>query len=125
MGPKPETIEAMGDKTAARRLAVECGVPVVPGTNDALVDAEQVGGWGVRARLLDVVSGRARLVPLAWVLERRCLLPLVLHALSPPWLERRPGRLQQGRAGLPPLPTLCPPAGSTRHLITFHPHTHS
>ena len=42
MGPKPETIEAMGDKTAARRLAVECGVPVVPGTNDALVDADEV-----------------------------------------------------------------------------------
>lgn len=31
----------MGDKTAARRAAVECGVSVVPGTNQALDSPDQ------------------------------------------------------------------------------------
>jgi pyruvate carboxylase len=39
VGPLPETIDALGDKTAARRLATECGVPVVPGTAAATADA--------------------------------------------------------------------------------------
>lgn len=33
--------QAMGDKTAARRAAIECGVPIVPGTNHALENAEE------------------------------------------------------------------------------------
>ncbi|CAG8587327.1 2318_t:CDS:10 [Ambispora leptoticha] len=32
VGPTPEVIEKMGDKTKARQIAIECGVPVVPGT---------------------------------------------------------------------------------------------
>ncbi|KAJ1959692.1 pyruvate carboxylase, partial [Dispira parvispora] len=32
VGPDPEVIEKLGDKTAARQIAMECGVPVVPGT---------------------------------------------------------------------------------------------
>ena len=31
IGPPPQAIRAMGDKAAARRLAVELGVPVIPG----------------------------------------------------------------------------------------------
>ena len=31
----------MGDKTAARRAAVECGVSVVPGTNQPITDAAE------------------------------------------------------------------------------------
>jgi pyruvate carboxylase len=32
IGPRPETIDALGDKTKARTLAIKTGVPVVPGT---------------------------------------------------------------------------------------------
>jgi acetyl-CoA/propionyl-CoA carboxylase biotin carboxyl carrier protein len=35
VGPPPEAIRAMGDKAAARRLAAELGVPVIPGYDDA------------------------------------------------------------------------------------------
>ena len=38
IGPSPDVIETMGGKTAARRAAIEAGVPVVPGT-EALPDA--------------------------------------------------------------------------------------
>merc|ERR1719199_375880 len=34
VGPLPETIDAMGDKTAARKMAEACEVPVVQGTNE-------------------------------------------------------------------------------------------
>src|ERR1700741_1422075 len=32
IGPTPELLELLGDKTAARRLAISAGVPVLPGT---------------------------------------------------------------------------------------------
>ena len=41
VGPPPEAIRAMGDKTAARRLMAEAGVPMAPGTTDAVADAEE------------------------------------------------------------------------------------
>ncbi len=40
IGPPAEAIAAMGNKTAARTLAVSHGVPVVPGTTEALQDAD-------------------------------------------------------------------------------------
>lgn len=36
IGPPPEAMERMGSKTAARRVAIEAGVPVVPGTVEPL-----------------------------------------------------------------------------------------
>ncbi|KAJ3114100.1 pyruvate carboxylase [Phlyctochytrium bullatum] len=44
VGPSAEVIEACGDKTKARALAISAGVPVVPGSNgpvDTLADAEK------------------------------------------------------------------------------------
>ncbi|MGD8866352.1 MAG: acetyl-CoA carboxylase biotin carboxylase subunit [Gemmatimonadales bacterium] len=39
VGPTSEQIRRMGDKVAARRSMIEAGVPVVPGTEEALTDA--------------------------------------------------------------------------------------
>jgi acetyl-CoA carboxylase biotin carboxylase subunit len=41
IGPPAEAIAAMGSKTSARQLAVKAGVPVVPGTTEALRDADE------------------------------------------------------------------------------------
>jgi acetyl-CoA carboxylase biotin carboxylase subunit len=41
VGPPAEAIEAMGSKTAARQLAIRAGTPVVPGTTEALRDADE------------------------------------------------------------------------------------
>ncbi len=38
IGPRSETIALMGEKTSARRVAVEAGVPVVPGTLEPIAD---------------------------------------------------------------------------------------
>jgi acetyl-CoA carboxylase biotin carboxylase subunit len=40
IGPPAEAIAAMGSKTAARTLAIEHGVPIVPGTTEALRSVE-------------------------------------------------------------------------------------
>jgi acetyl-CoA carboxylase biotin carboxylase subunit len=41
VGPPPEAIAALGNKTSARQLAIAAGVPVVPGTTEGLRDAEE------------------------------------------------------------------------------------
>ncbi|MGC8724102.1 MAG: acetyl-CoA carboxylase biotin carboxylase subunit [Acidobacteriota bacterium] len=41
IGPPPAAIQAMGEKTQARRIMAKAGVPVVPGTLEPLRDAEE------------------------------------------------------------------------------------
>lgn len=41
IGPRPETMEEMGDKISARRKMKEAGVPVVPGTEEPLASVEE------------------------------------------------------------------------------------
>ena len=41
IGPPPEAIQLMGDKTSARKLMIAKGVPVVPGTEAALSSLEE------------------------------------------------------------------------------------
>jgi len=41
IGPPPEAMEAMGGKISARQIAIDAGVPVVPGNNNALNFAEE------------------------------------------------------------------------------------
>ncbi len=43
VGPAPDTIAAMGDKTEARRRMREAGVPIVPGLTDPVSDPEAAG----------------------------------------------------------------------------------
>jgi len=42
IGPTADTIALMGDKTEARKVMEKAGVPVVPGTTEALLDLEAV-----------------------------------------------------------------------------------
>ena len=42
IGPDPETLERMGDKVAARRLAREVGAPIVPGGTEPAADLAAV-----------------------------------------------------------------------------------
>ena len=41
VGPTPELLELLGDKTAARRLAISAGVPVLPGTEKPISSPEE------------------------------------------------------------------------------------
>jgi propionyl-CoA carboxylase alpha chain len=41
IGPPPDAIRAMGDKTAARAIMEEAGVPMAPGTVDAIGDVQE------------------------------------------------------------------------------------
>ena len=41
VGPSPELLEMMGDKTAARALAQRINVPTLPGTEEAISDREE------------------------------------------------------------------------------------
>jgi acetyl/propionyl-CoA carboxylase alpha subunit len=45
IGPRYETIIRMGDKIAAKKVANECKVPVVPGTLEPLKDKEEAYKW--------------------------------------------------------------------------------
>lgn len=38
VGPRADLLESMGDKTAARQLAMKAGIPVLPGTEEAISD---------------------------------------------------------------------------------------
>jgi pyruvate carboxylase len=87
VGPRPELLEMMGDKTAARSLAQRINVPTLPGTESAVSDREEAlkigrdigfpliikaafggGGRGMRvvqkqtdlARLLDEAQAEAK-----------------------------------------------------------------
>ncbi|NUL48832.1 ATP-grasp domain-containing protein [Cellulosimicrobium funkei] len=42
IGPPPEAIEQLGDKVSARHLAQRVGAPLVPGTADPVVSADEV-----------------------------------------------------------------------------------
>ncbi|HUJ39653.1 MAG TPA: acetyl-CoA carboxylase biotin carboxylase subunit [Candidatus Acidoferrales bacterium] len=60
IGPTPEAMEKLGSKTAARHVAREAGVPMVPGTLEPLADAGQAAAFAREAGypvLLKAVAG--------------------------------------------------------------------
>src|SRR5580693_1862431 len=60
IGPSPEAMESLGSKTAARQLAARAGVPMVPGTKDAienLNDARKIAREFGYPVLLKAVAG--------------------------------------------------------------------
>src|SRR5215210_5877810 len=63
VGPSAEAIEKMGNKSAARRLAREAGVPVVPGSDDASSAdeaAQTAGGIGYPIMVKAAAGGGGR-----------------------------------------------------------------
>ena len=42
IGPSPAAIHALGDKTAAREIAIKAGVPISPGSDGAVTDLSEV-----------------------------------------------------------------------------------
>ncbi len=49
VGPPPEVLAALGDKTSARRIAEKAGVPVVPGSEGAIDDLDEVRAFADQA----------------------------------------------------------------------------
>eukprot|EP00128_Syssomonas_multiformis_P015040 Colp12_sorted_trinity150504_noHs@20136 len=49
IGPTPEVVRKMGDKTEARQMAIACGVPVVPGTDHPITSVEEARAFGAKA----------------------------------------------------------------------------
>ncbi|SDD70535.1 pyruvate carboxylase [Paracoccus isoporae] len=76
IGPKAETMRALGDKASARRVAIEAGVPVIPATEvlgddfDAIkAEAAEIGyplmlkaSWGGGGRGMRPINGEGELV---------------------------------------------------------------
>jgi len=60
IGPSPEAMEHLGEKTAARQLAARAGVPMVPGAQDAIENSRDAEGISRRLGypvLLKAVAG--------------------------------------------------------------------
>ena len=57
IGPSADIISSMGDKQSARQLMIECGVPVVPGSDGLVATAEEAAH--IAERRADLHSGRS------------------------------------------------------------------
>jgi acetyl-CoA carboxylase biotin carboxylase subunit len=59
VGPSPESIEMMGDKSRARQAARDAGVPTLPGTDGALREGDDVDALGAEIGFPLVVKASA------------------------------------------------------------------
>src|SRR5690606_36246689 len=64
VGPSGDAIRLLGDKVAARRVAMEAGVPTVPGSDGRVADAAQAreiaGGIGFPVMIKAAAGGGGR-----------------------------------------------------------------
>jgi len=74
VGPQPDVIATMGDKLAAKRAAVEAGVPTLPSSDDPTADADvgypllvkaAAGGGGKGMRIVESAAALAESVAAA------------------------------------------------------------
>lgn len=59
VGPTPETMRRMGDKVGARKTAKENGVPVIPGSEDAISDLEEAKEFAKKIGFPVMLKARA------------------------------------------------------------------
>jgi len=73
IGPRPETIEALGDKVAARRIAAQVGAPLVAGTPEPVSSAAEVLAFarqhGLPIAIKAAYGGGGRGLKVVWHME--------------------------------------------------------
>lgn len=73
IGPDPETIDALGDKVQARRIALKVGAPLVAGTEDPVKDASEVLAFaeqhGLPIAIKAAFGGGGRGLKVSWQLD--------------------------------------------------------
>ena len=73
IGPPPEAIAALGDKTTARHIALKIGAPLAPGTPDPVTDVGEVVAfateYGVPVAIKAAFGGGGRGLKIARTLE--------------------------------------------------------
>lgn len=73
IGPKPETIDALGDKVAARKIAQAVGAPLVAGTKEPVKDASEAVAFaaehGLPIAIKAAYGGGGRGLKVAWRMD--------------------------------------------------------